>query len=322
MTAEKRAEVRRVYAATGEVRATARRCGVSEHTVRKYSAWADGDTPAPAAPAAGPAPTLPAPAPEAGGPTLPEPTTIPYTRYVVTDAGAWLVLTDCHIPHHDVRTITAAVKEAKARGVVGVLLNGDILDCGGVSAHARDVDADRLEDELAAGEQFVAWIRSQFPQARIIYKEGNHENRLPRYLCSQAPELGSLKALQLPALLHLDNYGVEWVADKRPVMLGRLPVLHGHEFGGGAGGVNPARWLFLRAVSTAMCGHFHRASQHDEPGIDGRLHGVWSVGCSCYLHPRWLPLNKWGHGYAMVDVSQGDHFTVTNRRLLPDGRVV
>jgi hypothetical protein len=24
----------------------------------------------------------------------------------------------------------------------------------------------------------------------------------------------------------------------------------------------------------------------------------------------------------MVDVSQGDHFTVTNRRLLPDGRVV
>lgn len=267
-------------------------------------------------------PVLPPPAPEAGGPCLPKPMSEEYTPFAVDGSGEWLVLCDTHIPYHDVKTITAAVTEAKSRGVAGVLLNGDIIDCGAVSHHAKDIAAERFGDEIRAGEQFIAWLRAQLPKSRIIYKEGNHENRLPRYICCQAPELISLHALQLSVLLNLENYGVEWVADKRPVMLGRLPVLHGHEFGGGSGGVNPARWLFLRATSTALCGHFHRTSQYDERALDGRLHGTWSVGCGCHLHPRWMPLNKWGHGFAFVEIYSGDHFTVTNKRLLPDGKVV
>jgi hypothetical protein len=111
------------------------------------------------------------------------------------------------------------------------------------------------------------------------------------------------------------------VADKRVVMLGKLPVVHGHEFRGG-GGVNPARWLFLRAVSTAMCGHFHRTSEHHEQGLDRRLHGVWSVGCACYLYPSYDPNNKWNHGYALADVQRDGSFRVTNRRILRDGQVV
>lgn len=253
---------------------------------------------------------------------LPESWSQGYTPYSVEDKGTWLVLCDPHIPHHDKRTLELAVQEAKSRKVSGVLLNGDVLDCGAVSHHARDIEAERLQDELKAGEQFISWLRWRLPACRIIYKEGNHENRLPRYICSRAPELVSLNALQVPSLLRLANYGVEWVADKRPVTLGRLPVLHGHEFGGGSGGVNPARWLFLRTVSTAMCGHFHRSSQYDERSLDGRLHGTWSVGCSCHIHPRWLPLNKWGHGFAFVEIHDGDHFTVTNRRILPDGKIV
>lgn len=239
----------------------------------------------------------------------------------VAGPGPWLVLNDTHIPYHDVRTIQEAVRDAKARGCVGVLLNGDILDCGAISSHYREPDASRFEDEIDAGEQFVRWIRAQFPTQRIIYKQGNHEFRLPRYLYGSAPELGNLKQLQIPTLLKLADHGIEWVQDKRPVMLGRLPVLHGHEFRGG-GGVNPARWLFLRAVSTAMCGHFHRTSEHHEQSIDRKLHGVWSVGCACYLHPRYDPMNKWNLGWAIVEIHQGDHFTVTNRRMLPDGRVV
>jgi hypothetical protein len=103
-------------------------------------------------------------------------------------------------------------------------------------------------------------------------------------------------------------------------MLGKLAVVHGHEFKGG-GGVNPARWLFLQAVSTAMCGHFHRTSEHHEQGLDRRLHGVWSVGCACFLYPRWYRNNKWNNGFALTDVSNDGSFRVTNRRILRDGTV-
>lgn len=263
---------------------------------------------------------LPDPAPEAGGPTLPEPEPLSYDAFDVDTTGTWLVISDLHIPYHDTQTICRAFEEARSMGAVGVLLNGDILDCYQLSRHYKEPDKGRFKDSIEKGRQFLAWARSQLPRGRIVFKEGNHDERLRHYLAERAPDLFDLPDMDLRNLLRGDDKGIEWVADKRIINLGRLPVVHGHEFRGG-GGVNPARWLFLRSVSTAMCGHFHRTSEHHEQGLDRRLHGVWSVGCACYLFPAYDPNNKWNHGYALVDVAR-DGFRVTNRRILRDGRVV
>lgn len=267
-----------------------------------------------------PDPRLPDPAPESGGPSLPEPVVESYVPFEINTPGRWLVLSDVHLPHHDRRTVESAVDESRKNGVVGVLLNGDILDCGELSTHDRDPTEPRLEEELQAGEQFFSWLRSRLPKARIVWKEGNHEQRLPRYYARNAPALCGTRQLTMPKLIGTEQYGVEWIDGGRVINLGRLPVVHGHEFKGG-GGVNPARWLFLQAVSTAMCGHFHRTSEHHEQGLDRRVHGVWSLGCACFLYPRWFRNNKWNHGYAFVDVSSDGWFGVTNRRILRDGRV-
>lgn len=311
--AEKIDEIRRVYAQTGNVTHTARICKVSRSTVQRYMKESPHVPPA--------EPQLPDPAPEAGGPRLPDPVELTYERFKIDTTGHWLVLSDIHIPFHDKRVLELAVKEGRERNVAGVLLNGDILDCGAVSSHYREPDETRLEEEIDAGEQFLAWLRSKFPKARIVWKEGNHEQRLRRYIVNNAPSLAGLKGITIPKLCNADKYGVEWVQDKRVIDLGKLPVLHGHEFRGG-GGVNPARWLFLRSVSTAMCGHFHRTSEHHEQSLDERLHGVWSVGCMCYLRPQYDPLNKWNHGYAAVEVASSGHFRVSNRRMLRDGTLV
>jgi predicted phosphodiesterase len=284
------------------------------HGVHKKTAWKACRKPADAA--------LPDPAPEAGGPALPDPVPLAYDPFVVDTPGKWLVLCDVHLPYHDKRTVTAAVAEAERVGAKGVLLNGDLLDCYLLSHHYREPSKARFADEVECGRRFLEWVRSRFPKSRIVFKEGNHDERLRKYLAERAPELFGLEGFDLASVLKLQDYGVEWVGDKRVVQLGRLPVVHGHEFRGG-GGVNPARWLFLRTVSTALCGHFHRTSEHFEPGLDRRLHGTWSVGCACYLHPAYDPNAKWNHGWAIVDIQADGHgFTVTNRRLLPDGRVV
>jgi hypothetical protein len=124
-----------------------------------------------------------------------------------------------------------------------------------------------------------------------------------------------LDDLHLPNVVRAGEQGVEWVGDKRVIRLGKLPVVHGHEFAGG-GGVSPARWLYLRAGSSALCGHFHQTSEYGFRTLDGRPQRVWSAGCLSYLHPQYRPANQWNHGYALVELAADGTFQVTNRAVL------
>lgn len=266
-------------------------------------------------------PRLPDPAPEAGGPSLPEPVHQTYEPYLIDATGDVGVLCDPHLPYHDKATIERWADECRRRAVKAVLLNGDVLDCYQLSKHYKEPNKGRFRDEVDCGKQFFAWLRSRFPNARIVYKEGNHDERLRTYLAERAPALFEIEELDLRTILGLDALGVEWVDRKRVVKAGKLSVVHGHEFKG-SGGVMPARWLFLRTGSTAMCGHFHQSSYYTFRTLDQREIGVWSVGCACYLSPEWLPANQWSHGWAVVSVAQDGGFHVDNRRLLRNGQVV
>lgn len=252
---------------------------------------------------------------------LPQPIHESYEPIIVDTPGHWGIISDVHLPYHDLNTIRKWADDCKKRGIAGVLLNGDILDCYQLSSHHKDPTKARFKQELDCGKQFLQWLRGQFPSQRIIYKEGNHDDRLRRYIAERAPALFDIEEIDLRVMLGLDDLGIEWVAEKRVINLGKLPVVHGHEFRGG-GGVMPARWLYLRTGSTALCGHFHRTSEHHETTLDRRHHGVWSVGCACFLYPQYDPNNKWNNGYAIVEVFQDGHFSVTNRRILRDGQVV
>lgn len=304
------------------VERTARETRRSKNTVRYYTTDLKGGAAAkrePTAPAV--AARLPDPAPEAGGPGLPEPEVEQYEDYRIDTAGAWLVVSDIHLPYHDKRAIEAAVREAERRSVAGVILNGDVLDFYQCSRFSKDPSKPRIKTEIEKGRQLLEWLRSRFPRARLVFKEGNHDERLRNFLADRAPELFDLDDLHLPNLLRADGVGVEWVGDRRVIQLGKLPVIHGHEYRG-SGGVMPARWLFIRAWSNALCGHFHQPSHFPATSLDNREMGVWSTGCACFLHPYYSRKNAWRHGYAVVEVNAGGTFEVTNREVLKDGRVV
>lgn len=264
---------------------------------------------------------FPEPAREAVGPPMPDPTPQGYEPVKVDTPGWYLVMSDVHIPFHSPDAIKKAVAEAESKGAVGVILNGDILDCHSVSTHYREPDGPRMKEEIEKGRQFLAWLRSRFPMARIVYKAGNHDERLRRYIAGKAPDLFDIEDIRLENLLQCRQHGIDWVEDKRVIELGKLPVIHGHEYRG-SGGVMPARWLFIRAWSSALCGHFHQPSHFTALTLDRREMGVWSTGCLCYLHPQYQPNNSWAHGYAMVEVLNGGGFHVENRRILQSGQIV
>ncbi len=235
-----------------------------------------------------------------------------------------LVLSDIHVPFHSPKSLETAL--AYARNELNpdcVLLNGDVSDFFRISRHDKDpTRVGGLKAEMEAVAEVLQWIMSAFPKAKTVYKLGNHEERLDHYIWNKAPELLDVAQCRMWELKQLQSLKIKWVADKRPVMAGELPILHGHEFGRSISApVNPARGAFLRTKHTVLIGHLHRASTHAEPNMFGSETTCWSAGCLCGLNPQWLPINSWTHGFAFVNVQKDGEFDLHNYKINKAGRV-
>ncbi len=225
-----------------------------------------------------------------------------------------LILSDLHVPYHSIEAIILAIDYGLARGADAVLLNGDTMDFHQISRFIKDPRARSLSDELQGGRDMLAMLRAAFPGIPIYYKEGNHDERLQHYLSLKAPELLGVMEYTLGDLLKFGDNRIEHIGDKRIVMVGKLPVIHGHEVFGGAS-VNPARTLYLRAKSSGLQGHNHRTSEHTEKDIHGEISTTWSTGCLCELNPRYMPINNHNHGFAFVELDEDGNYEVHNKRI-------
>jgi len=238
-----------------------------------------------------------------------------FLPFVVEGCKRVLVLSDIHIPYHTASALEIAIAEGKRRNADCILLNGDTLDFHQASDFVRDPEARDLKGERKLGIQFLAYLRQEFPDARIIYKEGNHDERLRRFILQKAPEIYDTEILGLPALLHFDRYGVEHVGDKRAIVMAGLNVLHGHEFAKGiTAPAAPARTAYLKAGVSVLAGHHHTTNEYTKTLLGGKIITCWTTGCLSDLHPPYSPYAGYNYGFANVELD-GDDFSVTNHRI-------
>lgn len=246
----------------------------------------------------------------------------PWTPHIMNVRGAVGILSDIHVPYHSVSAVAAAVSFLKKQSLGGLLLNGDIGDFYAISRYMKDPTQRDFKFELESLRSFLHWLRQEFPAVPMVYKCGNHEERWQHWLWQHAAEICDDQRMSLPAWLDLSKHDIEFVDDQRPVMLGKLPVLHGHELPRGlASPVNVARGAFMRTGSTVLVGHSHRTSNHAEADMWHHETACWSAGCLCDLRPDYARINKWNHGFAMVTVHDGGAFDVQNYRVMSDGAV-
>lgn len=248
---------------------------------------------------------------------MPIPVPIPAvdrSTYEIPGPARVLVLPDVHVPFHDPDALRVAVAHGKKYRPTHVLLNGDFVDFYACSFFQTNPKLRDLARELAAANECLAWLREQFPKAQLVWKEGNHEERWDRYVMSKAPELFGVLTTRLEAQFPA---GPIWVRDKKRVHLGKLLVLHGHEYRWAIQNpVSPARGLQLRARVSALCSHFHQRSEHSTRDGNGKLLTTWSTGCLCQLTPDYAPFNEWSHGFATVTVDKDGAFEVANHKIL------
>ena len=246
----------------------------------------------------------------------------PWTPHVLDVLGPVGILSDVHVPYHSEIAVAAAIGFLKEQELSGLLLNGDIADFYAISRYMKDPTQRDFKGELEAVRRFIEWLRQEFPQIPIIYKLGNHEDRWQHWLWQHAAEISDDPRMSLCAWLDLDKNGITLVDDQRPVMLGKLPVLHGHELPKGmAAPVNVARGAFLRTLSTVLVGHSHRTSNHAESDMWHHETACWSTGCLCDLRPEYAKFNRWNWGFAMATIHKGGAFDVNNYRVMSDGTV-
>jgi hypothetical protein len=246
----------------------------------------------------------------------------PWTPHIMKVAGPVGILSDVHVPYHSEVAVAAAIEFLKGQDLAAILLNGDIADFYAISRYMKDPTQRDFKGELVAVREFLAWVRQTFPGIPIVYKAGNHEERWTHWLWQHGPEISDDPRMSLGAWLDLDKHNITLVEDMRPVMLGKLPVLHGHELPKGmAAPVNVARGAFLRTLSTVLVGHSHRTSNHAESDMWHRETGCWSTGCLCDLRPEYARINRWNWGFAVATVHERGAFDVHNYRVMSDGTV-
>lgn len=242
--------------------------------------------------------------------------------YEITGNRLIGVLSDLHVPYHSEIAINAALDHFDEIGVDDILINGDLADFYSVSFHEKDPGKRNLLAEIDIVVEFLEHLRERFPKQRIYYKYGNHEERWYRWLWNIAPELSQSKRMHLHEWLDLQRLKIDWIADKRPVMLGKLPVWHGHELPRGmTSPVNPARGNFMRTLDCSLVGHGHRSSSHTEPNWRHNETAAWSTGCLCDLTPDYAPVNKWNWGFADVRIEADGTYEVNNLRISKSGKV-
>lgn len=232
-----------------------------------------------------------------------------YSPYEIKQSRI-LIISDLHFPYQDNKAITLALDYGKSKKVDCILINGDLIDMATISRHESDWRNRSIAEEFDAVRMFLKSLRLNFPKAKIVFKHGNHDERWEKFLYSKAPEIFDVHEFQLEVLLKLGELKIETVKDKRPIKMGKLTALHGHELaGGGAGGVNPSRATFLKTLDSVIVGHYHKTSQHTETSMNGEVISVNSTGCLCGLNPLYMPINKHNLGFAYLelDIKTGNY---------------
>jgi predicted phosphodiesterase len=240
-----------------------------------------------------------------------------YSPYHLKGHKRIAIFSDIHVPYHSIECLTAAIDYAKKDKVDALLLNGDAIDFFRLSRFIKDPRKRSFKEELDTFRALIDAFKKEL-DCKIYFKLGNHEERYEHFLFEKAKELVGVEEFEFENIIKARANGIEIIADKRYMKLNELNGIHGHEYIGGISApVNPARGLYLRGKVSAFQGHNHQTSEHTEPTMDGKMVTTWSLGCMCELHPAYMPLNKWNHGFGIVDLDQnGIDFEFRNKRIL------
>lgn len=209
-----------------------------------------------------------------------------------------------------------------------IVIGGDLADCGGFLAqhHTLGYVAETqytYEEDIAVANSFLDSIQKAAPSAAIQMLEGNHENRVERWIITETlrnfrDSVYLRKLLGPQFLLKLTKRGIRYFARneihgscRQPGFVKKGKCFFVHEI---SSAQNAAAEALRKAACNIVYFHTHRADGKIgfRPGV-GNI-GAWNPGCLCELRPMWQHTrpNDWTHGYGVQLVAPSGNFLHIN----------
>lgn len=186
-----------------------------------------------------------------------------------------LIIPDCHIPYENKKAYNLMMKAAQDVKPDEICILGDFADFYSVSSHAKDPRIfNMLTDEVSAVASRLDEIDKLFPKAKKVFLEGNHENRLERYLVDRAPALFGVT--QTKFLFDFDRRPnwtfIPYGPKQKHLVLGSYLYAKHTPLS------NSAKATVTKAMCSLVYGHIHSMEENHIVGMDGTNHVAFSVG--------------------------------------------
>ena len=210
-------------------------------------------------------------------------------------------LTDMHIPFHDSRAIDVAFKFCKHLQP-DIIICHEWLDFYALSRFNQDpLRINGLQEEIDLAVDYWGVLRKNCPASEIINLDSNHQDRLQRFLWSDARALSTLRNLKLDELLQIKKHNIkmrESYTYKKFLFKHSSLVRKFSSY--------TAKGEYEKEGMSGCSGHTHRLGQYFETKRGGSYTWVES-GCLCktdnveYINGT----ANWQQGISLVSFEKG-----------------
>lgn len=232
-------------------------------------------------------------------------------------AETYLVISDVHVPSHNVSAVNAVCDLAKDLQPSGLVINGDFLDLIELSKHSKasvaQLEGLRIAEVFKRANGVLDQLQKACgPQAQENYMiDGNHEDRLRRWIESgdNSVWLGD-EATSIAKRLRLKDRNIAYREGypKAYVKLGHLMITHGRWCGKYAAAVHLDRYR-----TSVLVGHVHTPGAFYASGFEKQQAGFVTGHLADASLPAlsYAPVpNSWSNGFAVVTVEPNGNFHV------------
>lgn len=243
----------------------------------------------------------------------------------------WIIIPDLQIPFHDEKALSLVEKYMAAHTWDGVLYIGDMLDFDSISnfnkGKGRALEGKRIAldydmaNKILDRHQQMVWNNN--PYAKFVLLEGNHEERMERYV-DENPQIEGM--VEVAVGLKLEHRKFQWIRSwsKGEIFkIGKANFVHGLY----TNAYHPAK-MATKFGGNIFYGHTHDMMCHAVSNqLDAaKVHVGQSLGCLCLPqgYMKGAPTN-WQQGFGIFYFLPDGNFTyytpriVNNMFVSPDG---
>jgi predicted phosphodiesterase len=224
-----------------------------------------------------------------------------------------LVLPDIHVPYHDQRSINAVLQYAEANAPwSAVILLGDLMDFDFISRFSekqlRLVTGRDFKRDYEKANVLLDKIGTATRPDNFYYLQGNHEQRVTRYLNAR-PHLEGY--IEPEIALRLDDRGIEWFPfwdTGAHVTIGEAHFTHGRYCN-----EHHAKKNVTKYGTNVFYGHTHDVQEYAWERLgDNATIVASSLGCLCKYQevPQHSPgaPNKWQQAFGVFHFQESGYF--------------